>query len=275
MSKPVVAWHQGGPGGSSTQGGYIEMGFFLVGDDLKVNRHAWNQVANMLYLESPAGSGGDSGFSTCVKGGRPVACKWDDSSQAEAYAHTLAAFFRAFAEFEQSEFFMAGESYFGQYGPNIAYYILQNAHKFEYKLSGMLVGNGCWGGTNTSFNCNGPRSDQNDIDALWGKGLMSNKQYRNAYKACGFDSANRTASQSLACTVALQLAHQAVGPYNIYDVYDNCPNTAAYLQRSNKTMLAAQDGPSSHGSPAVCHSRRADQTGPESTAGCRRPPGRI
>ena len=27
---PVVAWHQGGPGGSSTQGGMIEMSYFQV-----------------------------------------------------------------------------------------------------------------------------------------------------------------------------------------------------------------------------------------------------
>ena len=49
----------------------------------------------MLYLESPAGSGSafeaGKGSSACFSGGKQVGCKWDDVSQAEAYAHTLGA----------------------------------------------------------------------------------------------------------------------------------------------------------------------------------------
>ncbi len=45
-SNPVVAWHQGGPGSSFTQGGMIEMGYFQVAEEITVNPHAWNQVAN-------------------------------------------------------------------------------------------------------------------------------------------------------------------------------------------------------------------------------------
>ena len=46
------------------------------------------QVANMLYLESPAGSGRRSSparASACFKGGKQVGCHWDDV-KAEAYA---------------------------------------------------------------------------------------------------------------------------------------------------------------------------------------------
>ena len=77
-------------------------------------RYAWNTVANMLYLESPAGSGGKVGFSYCVSGGEAVGCHWNDTSQAEAYAHTLVAFYKAFPEFKSNEFYMTGESYAGQ-----------------------------------------------------------------------------------------------------------------------------------------------------------------
>ena len=70
----------------------------------------------MLYLESPAGSGQSSGFSSCIKGGKPVACSWDDVSQAEAYAHSLQAFYKAFPEFSSNELYLTGESYFGQVG---------------------------------------------------------------------------------------------------------------------------------------------------------------
>ena len=70
----------------------------------------------MLYLESPAGSGESSGFSTCISGGKAVSCEWDDVNQGEAYAHTLQAFFKAFPEYGNNDLYLTGESYFGQYG---------------------------------------------------------------------------------------------------------------------------------------------------------------
>ena len=52
--------HQGGPGGSSINVGlYTEMGYFQIDDEgTHTNPYSWNTVASMLYLESPAGSGG-------------------------------------------------------------------------------------------------------------------------------------------------------------------------------------------------------------------------
>ena len=128
-SDPLVTWHQGGPGGSSIDVGlYTEMGYFQIDDQgFHTNDYAWNKVANMLYLESPAGSGQSSGFSACIKGGKDVACHWDDVSQGEAYAHALAAFRNAFPELSASPLYLTGESYFGQYGPNIANWILTHA----------------------------------------------------------------------------------------------------------------------------------------------------
>ena len=118
---PLVTWHQGGPGGSSIDVGlYTEMGYFQnEAEGHYANEFAWNKVSNMLYLESPAGSGQSSGYSECVKGGKAVACEWDDVSQAEAYAHSLAAFKTAFPEFSSNDLYLTGESYFGQYGPNM------------------------------------------------------------------------------------------------------------------------------------------------------------
>ena len=60
-----------------------------------------------LYLESPAGSGESSGYSTCIKGGKPVSCSWDDVNQGEAYAHTLAAFYKAFPELASNPLVLA------------------------------------------------------------------------------------------------------------------------------------------------------------------------
>lgn len=199
-SDPVASWHQGGPGSDSIAVGlYTEMGYFQVDSNgTYVNEHAWNNVASMLYLESPAGSGGSSGFSECIVADKPVDCYWNDTSQAEAYAHSLTAFFDAFPEYKSNEFYLTvrsagaatrtrshpqllcadvarslmsrpggplmhsatpsciidvcscayppqGESYAGQYVPNIAHYILNNdPFSTKINLKGFAIGNACW-----------------------------------------------------------------------------------------------------------------------------------
>merc|ERR1712070_282149 len=190
-SDPVLIWHQGGPGGSSiTVGLYGEMGAFQIGDKEHgnyINPYAWNKVANMLYLESPAGSGSSEGYSQCVKGGKAVPCDWNDKTQAEAYAHTLQAFFKAFPEFAKNSFYLTGESYFGQYGPNIAHYLVNNEpFKSSINLKGIAAGNACWGGTETCVACNGPSQDKIDVDLFFGKGLFSPKLKKQIDETCKF-----------------------------------------------------------------------------------------
>jgi carboxypeptidase C (cathepsin A) len=233
-SKPVVTWHQGGPGGSSIFGQYGEMGYFQVDDAGEhANPYAWNQVANMLYLESPAGSDDPIGFSTCAKGGEVQRrCEWSDVTQAEAYAHTLKAFFAAFPEFASHDLYLSGESYAGQYLPNIAHYILNNKDVVS-NLKGIAVGNGCWGGDATTVNCNGPNAEQNDMDMYYGKGLMAKKEHQAVYAACDFPLKG---APSIKCDAALTKASAEVGPHNVYDIYDNCPTTEAWLLKTGKSM---------------------------------------
>merc|ERR1719498_1618111 len=115
---------------------YTEMWYFQLSDQGQyANENSWNKVANMLYLESPAGSsvsiqGPKIGFSSCYKGGEKLkTCSWNDTSQAEAYAKTLVAFFEKFPEFKNNDLYLTGESYAGQYLPNIANYILREMPK--------------------------------------------------------------------------------------------------------------------------------------------------
>ena len=250
---PLVTWHQGGPGDSSIDVGlYTEMGIFQLSDSGSyTNDCAWNKVANMLYLESPAGSGSKSGFSTCNKGGKPVDCVWDDVSQGEAYAHSLAAFKAAFPEFASNPLYLTGESYFGQYGPNIAHFILNNApFNTSLNLKGLALGNACWGGDASSVVCNGYNSqsesldknlyeknlyavsvslsfcfvcDQgNDVDMYYGKGLVSKELYEKTYATCKFPSTNNE-NMTADCEDLVKKVHEAVGPHNVYNIYDNCP----------------------------------------------------
>ncbi|MCO5591534.1 hypothetical protein L7F22_045519 [Adiantum nelumboides] len=59
--KPLILWLNGGPGCSSIAYGAIEeIGPFTVlpnASGLSIKTHAWNKVANLLFLESPAGVG--------------------------------------------------------------------------------------------------------------------------------------------------------------------------------------------------------------------------
>ena len=236
-----MAWHTGGPGGSSIYGQWAEAGYFQVSEEgTRINPFAWNRVANMLYLESPAGAfltpdDMHSGFSYCTKGGaRQAVCRWDDVTQAEAYAHTLRAFFAKFAAFAKHDLYLAGESYAGQYIPNIATHLL-SCCKDELLLRGIAVGNGCWGGDADHVSCNGAHEDQMDAALYHGKGLLSQKLYDEVTKACPENSAR----ESKACYMALSKMDKAVGPHNVYNVYDNCPGGAAlgsWLEASGKSL---------------------------------------
>ncbi|KAL8509564.1 hypothetical protein ACS0TY_016689 [Phlomoides rotata] len=60
-SKPLVLWLNGGPCFSSIRSvAFTELGPFRVNPDGKTlwyNKYAWNNVANVVFLESPAGVG--------------------------------------------------------------------------------------------------------------------------------------------------------------------------------------------------------------------------
>jgi len=264
-SAPLVTWHQGGPGGSAIAVGlYTEMGYFQIDDQgTHTNEYAWNKVANMLYLENPAGSGGKHGYSTCLKGGKPVGCSWDDVSQAEAYAHALAAFYRAFPEFHSNPLYLTGESYFGQYGPNIAHWILTHApFNSSIPLKGIALGNACWGGDAHSVQCNGPNEEQNDMDLFYGKGLMSKKLYDQVYEGCAFPLKQKPSGE---CEALLEKAHAAIGPHNVYNLYDNCAGVVeAQLRQAGRSMrwLTKQlRAPLSSAAAAEAASRRLEEGG--------------
>ena len=105
----------------------------------------------------------------------------------------------------------------------------------------MLVGNGCWGGNETHVDCNGPNAARNDIATYFGKNLISSKLNKAIAATCNFDS-TAAGAESPDCSTLLDKASMQVGPHNIYDIYDNCPNldggklsVAAWLQHTGKS----------------------------------------
>lgn len=56
MAGCVYVWCSGGPGCSGLFGFLTENGPFRPtkdGDSVELNEHAWNKVANMLFIEAP------------------------------------------------------------------------------------------------------------------------------------------------------------------------------------------------------------------------------
>ena len=72
LSKPLVMWLQGGPGGSSTGfGNFEELGPLTV--DLKPRNTTWLRAANVLFVDNPVGTGysyvtDKSAFTTNITG---------------------------------------------------------------------------------------------------------------------------------------------------------------------------------------------------------------
>lgn len=99
--RPWVLWLNGGPGCSSLGGMFTELGPFVVGESSSVtlNPFSWNRVANVLFLEQPAGVG----FS--YPNG-PA----DDHTTALDTVHALQEFVALHPELEQRPFYVLGES---------------------------------------------------------------------------------------------------------------------------------------------------------------------
>ena len=100
-SKPLVLWLNGGPGCSSLGGMFTELGPYVLDADgaITLNPYSWNTVANVLFIEQPAGVGFSYPNATI-----------DDVTTASDTYEALVAFFAAHPELEGRDFYVAGES---------------------------------------------------------------------------------------------------------------------------------------------------------------------
>ncbi|PRQ27615.1 putative carboxypeptidase D [Rosa chinensis] len=139
-TKPLVLWLNGGPGCSSFgYGAMEELGPFRVNSDGKTlfqNDHAWNNVANVLFLESPAGVG--FSYSNNKSDYENVG---DKRTAKDSYTF-LVNWLERFPQYKSRDFFIIGESYAGHYAPQLAHTILSknNATKqTKISLKGIAV----------------------------------------------------------------------------------------------------------------------------------------
>ncbi|XP_072135367.1 lysosomal protective protein-like [Mobula birostris] len=206
---PVVLWLNGGPGCSSLDGFLSENGPLHVDDNgqtLYINEYSWNKVANMLYLESPAGVGfsySDSGDYTT-----------NDKEVAENNYLALQDFFRKFPNFTNNDFYVFGESYGGIYVPTLSFKITEGPAQINFK--GFAVGNGL---SSTYYN------DQSLVYFAYYHGLLGEALWTDLNRFCCEDGTcnfyNNTAE---GCAQLLWEVSSIIfnSGLNLYSLYMDC-----------------------------------------------------
>lgn len=223
VKDPLVLWLNGGPGCSSLDGFLSENGPFHVNDNgamLDDNPFSWNKIANVLYIESPAGVGysysDDKKYAT------------NDDQVAEDNYRALQSFFGMFPEFSQNEFFIFGESYGGIYVPTLSLRVATGPAKINFK--GFAVGNGL-----SSFAIN----DQTLIyfgyyHGLFGEDLWSDLNIN----CCDKENCNFYNSTSETCKTLVNVAFDIVynSGLNEYALYLDCEGDRIYHKGYERTM---------------------------------------
>ncbi|XP_004418934.1 PREDICTED: probable serine carboxypeptidase CPVL [Ceratotherium simum simum] len=134
---PVVLWLQGGPGGSSMFGLFVEHGPYVVTSNLtlRLRDFPWTTTFSMLYVDNPVGTG--FSFTDDPQG---YAVNEDDVAR-DLYS-ALIQFFQLFPEYKENDFYATGESYAGKYVPAIAHYIhmLNPVMTMKINLKGIAIG---------------------------------------------------------------------------------------------------------------------------------------
>ncbi|PWN25287.1 alpha/beta-hydrolase, partial [Jaminaea rosea] len=138
----LMLWLNGGPGCSSFDGLMMEIGSFRPSMTIKerlewtVPGGAWNEYTDVLFLDQPVGTG----FSYTSTDGYAHSL----GSAAKDVVHFLKQFVAVFPEYGADagcDFFIAGESYAGQYIPYTADALLADP-KNPLALQGIAIGNG-------------------------------------------------------------------------------------------------------------------------------------
>ncbi|XP_064477224.1 lysosomal protective protein-like [Ornithodoros turicata] len=211
---PVVLWLNGGPGCSSLGGMLTELGPFRIDKmrpQLHLNPFSWNKVANVLFLESPAGVG----FS--YDPSKPIDYDYrtsDDQTADDNYL-SIMDFFRKFPNFLENEFYVTGESYAGVYVPMLAQRILDGDN--DINLKGYAIGNGY---------LDGEKLEISNLYFGYYHGLWSSRLWRSMIKHCCKEDALTEKCDfyigSMSCLNDVSSAWRNLAALNPYNIYAPC-----------------------------------------------------
>ncbi|PSC70972.1 serine carboxypeptidase 24-like [Micractinium conductrix] len=260
---PLVLWLNGGPGCSSLGGGFLaELGPYYPtpgGEQLIPNKFAWNQAANVLFLESPA----FVGFS--YSNTSADATVGDKRTAADSRQFML-GWLKRFPQYASHPFWLSGESYAGHYVPDLADEILrgnkEDANAKRINLQGFLVGN-AWSDASID--------NQGAVTFWYSHGIISTEMRDGILHNCNFSTvgplrsaenaspdlyvaavqgpngaAPRPAgSKAEKCNRFVDGAMREMGDINIYDIYaDVClRGNAARQAQVRQLALMLRDHP--------------------------------
>ncbi|WCJ35572.1 serine carboxypeptidase-like 17 [Euphorbia peplus] len=209
---PLILWLSGGPGCSAFSGLVFEMGplRFNVEEEyngslptLLLNPHSWTQVASIIFLDAPIGSG----FSHAKT---PLGALSGDFIQINQAIQFLKQWLEAHPKFASNPVYIGGDSYSGITIPPVAQKISEGNEQGEkplINLKGFILGN--------------PRTDptleaNSKIPFVHGKGFISDQLFQSLERSCGgeysfIDPNNTECLQYMQdynkCTTGLNLVH--------------------------------------------------------------------
>ncbi|CDP08507.1 unnamed protein product [Coffea canephora] len=182
------------------------------------NPCARNNVANVLFLESPAGVG----FSHSNTSSNYII--GDTKTAADSFTF-LVNWLERFPEYKTRDFFITGENYAGRYVPRLAQLILHNnkiTNQTVINLKGATIGNGEY---------DIETQNRGTYDYYWTHALISDEIHQGIVSNCNFSSAD---PPSDACQTYKSQAHSDIGHIdsnNIYAPlyeYDPCSDNYVY-----------------------------------------------
>lgn len=207
-SKPLVLWLNGGPGCSSiAYGASEEIGPFRINKTssaLYLNPFSWNKLANLLFLESPAGVGFSyTNTSSNLK-------DTGDKRTAEDSLTFLIKWLERFPQYKNRELYIAGESYAGHYIPQLAkkiYDFNKGVTKKPINLKGFLVGNAV---TDNYYDSIGT------VTYWWSHAMISDKTYHDILRTCNFRLQDTTPTCDAFMNYAMNQEFGDIDQYSIY-----------------------------------------------------------
>nr|XP_043630087.1 serine carboxypeptidase 1-like [Erigeron canadensis] len=205
-TKPLVLWLNGGPGCSSMIGALTEQGPFRINSDGKtlfMNDYAWSNVANMLFLESPAGVGFSYSNTTS-----DYDHSGDKNTADDSYIF-LINWLERFPQYKNSDFYITGESYAGHYVPQLAYKILINnkiTNQTVINIKGIAIGNAV---------IDNETRLKGTYDYWWSHAMISDATHDAILKYCNFSND----SLSEICENSTDKAMKEWGHLDVYNIY--------------------------------------------------------
>ncbi|XP_042495405.1 serine carboxypeptidase-like 17 [Macadamia integrifolia] len=177
---PLLLWLTGGPGCSALSGLLYEIGplHFVVKEyngslpNLVVNIQSWTQMASIIFVDSPVGTG--FSYSTSSQG-----YQTGDFKASKDLYQFLTKWMIDHPEFLENHFYVAGDSYSGKIVPLVAKEISDGneaGSELFINLKGYILGNPV---TDPVFDSN------KLVPFAHGMGLISNELYESLKRSCG------------------------------------------------------------------------------------------